>query len=384
MYITLIQGGDVYSPAYLGRQSMLLVDGTIARIGQIDAAQLRALPLDVHIVDASGCLVIPGLIDPHIHLIGGGGESGFASRTPEIRLSDIVRSGVTTVVGCLGTDGTTRHLTSLLAKARALEEEGISAYIYTGNYQVPPPTMTVSVRDDLIIVDKVVGVGEIAIADRRSAQPSLHEVAKLVAEASVGGVLSGKAGVTHFHIGSGKHRLALLHALLDQYEIAPENVYATHINRGEALMDDAIALSKKGAFVDIDTTEGGLARWLTYYREHGGVAGQLTISSDGNGSLPQMSEDGRIMGVEMTRPGMLYEQFVESIVEHGLLLQDVLPHLTSNTATVLKLEKKGRLQEQMDADVLVLRKGTLEIVDLFARGRRMIEHGDIVVKGTFE
>lgn len=381
---TLIKHGDVYGPRYLGRHSILLVNGRIAKIGAIDEANVRSLGIEFEIVDASDCVVTPGFIDPHVHLIGGGGEGGFATRTPEIQLGEIVRSGVTTVVGCLGTDGTTRHLTTLLAKARGLEEEGITAFIYTGNYQVPTPTITGSVRDDVIIVDKVVGAGEIALSDRRSSQPTLEEIARLVAEASVGGLLSGKAGVTHFHIGSGKQRLALLHALLRDYEIPPENVYATHITRSEALVDDAIALSQAGAFVDMDTADGGLAKWLNYYREHGGVASQLTISSDGNGSLPQVDADGRITGVELTTEHALYEQFVESIVEHGLALEDLLPHLTSNTATALKLRQKGRLEEGMDADVLVLRKETLEIVDLFARGRRMVKDGTVVVKGTFE
>jgi beta-aspartyl-dipeptidase (metallo-type) len=384
MNVTLIENGAVYGPEYLGRPSLLLIGGTIAKIGAIDRAAVRGLPLDVTVVDATGCVVTPGLIDPHVHLIGGGGEAGWSSRTPELQLGDILSAGVTTVVGCLGTDGTTRHVTSLLAKARALEEEGISAYIYTGNYQIPTPTITGSVRDDVMIVDKVLGAGEIALADRRSAQPSLHEVAKLVAEASVGGLLSGKAGVTHFHIGSGKQRLALLHALIEEFELPPEALYATHITRGEALVDDAIALGHRGAFVDMDTADPGLGAWLRYYYDHGGAPGQLTISSDGNGSLPQTDEQGRITGVEVTSQRQLYQEFVASILEHGFGLEEMLPHLTSNTARALKLARKGSLQAEMDADILVLRKETLEIVHLFARGRQMVGDGNVLVKGTFE
>ncbi len=382
--LVLIRNGELYDPAYLGHSSILLWRDTIAKIGQIDEHAVRSLGLDVDVVDAHGCVVMPGLIDPHVHLIGGGGEAGFASRTPEIQLGDIVRSGITTVVGCLGTDGTTRHVPSLLAKARGLEEEGVSAYIYTGNYHLPTPTITGSIRDDVILIDKVIGAGEIAISDRRSSQPSVQELARVVAEAAVGGLLSGKAGVTHFHVGSGKQRLALLHALLEEYELAPQSLYATHITRSEGLMDDAIALTKKGAFVDIDTSEGELARWLAYFREHGGVASQLTISSDGNGSLPTMGEDGQILGVERTSPHTLYEQLVECVVEHGMPLEDVLPHLTLNTANVLKLKHKGRLNEGLDADVLVLRKATMEIVDMFACGRPMVRDGKVTATGTFE
>jgi beta-aspartyl-dipeptidase (metallo-type) len=381
--ITLLEHGEVYAPQYRGQQSVLLVNGTIARVGAIDPEPIRALDAEVRMLDARGCVVLPGLIDPHVHLIGGGGEAGWSTRTPETRIEDVVRAGATTVVGCLGTDATTRHLTTLLAKVRALEEQGISAWMYTGAYQVPPPTITGSVRGDLIIVDRVLGLGEIAIADQRSSQPSVAELARLVAEASTGGALSGKAGVTHFHLGSGAARLTQLHALIDEYDIAPRSVYATHINRSDAAMDDAIALASKGAFVDIDTADQDLFRWLPYYYEHGGDPRQLTISSDGNGSLPQYSDDGELTGVELTTLRMRFEQFVCSIAEHGWTVEQILPHFTSNVARALRLRSKGAIQEGLDADVLVLRRDTLEQVHLLARGEPLMLDGDVVAKDPF-
>ena len=83
----------------------------------LDALEKTGLGYDT--IDASGCIVLPGFIDPHQHILGAGGEAGPQTRMREIELRDIVRAGVTTVIGILGTDGTTRHLTSLLAKARA-------------------------------------------------------------------------------------------------------------------------------------------------------------------------------------------------------------------------------------------------------------------------
>src|SRR5690625_1116107 len=142
---TLIKNGDVYAPDHIGKTSVLLNGKTIMKIGEIDEEKLGAL-FDVEVVDASGMIVTPGIIDPHVHLIGGGGEGGFATRTPELQLGNVIKAGVTTVVGCLGTDGTTRHMTSLVAKARGLEEEGITAYVYTGNYHIPTPTITSSVK----------------------------------------------------------------------------------------------------------------------------------------------------------------------------------------------------------------------------------------------
>ena len=213
---TIIRGGEVFGPEPMGRVDILLAAGKIARVGgETDRKKLEATGLGCEVVDAEGCLVLPGFIDPHQHILGAGGEAGPASRMPEIRIEDILRAGITTVVGILGTDGSTRHLTSLLAKARGLEEQGITTYIYTGNFQVPPPTFMGSVRDDMVVIDKVIGVGEIAIADFRSSKPTVEELARIVSDAVVGGTMSGKAGVAHFHTGAGKEMLGLLHSLLD-------------------------------------------------------------------------------------------------------------------------------------------------------------------------
>src|SRR5689334_23705184 len=170
---TLIEHGEVYAPESRGVQPVLLAGDKIVKIGAVDGAKLAALELPCEIVDAAGCLVTPGLIDPHEHVIGAGGEEGFASRTTEVPLSQLLKNGITTAIGCLGTDTTTRHLSSLLGKVRQLEADGLTAYMYTGGFQVPPPTLTGSVMDDLVLIDKIIGVGEIAISDTRSVAPTL-------------------------------------------------------------------------------------------------------------------------------------------------------------------------------------------------------------------
>jgi beta-aspartyl-dipeptidase (metallo-type) len=341
----------------------LLAGDRIAKIGMVDPKNLEELDLEFDVIDASGCLVLPGLIDPHVHLIGAGGEEGFASRMPEVLFSQIVCGGVTTVIGLLGTDTTTRNLSSLHAKASQLWDEGLSSYFYTGGFELPPTTMTGAVLDDLVLIDKIIGTGEIALSDPRWIDPQLDELAHIVAETSLGGKMSGKAGVTHFHTGPGKKRLSLLHQLLDNYDLTASSLYATHINRSEALIDDAITLAKRGVYVDMDTVEEDLAERVCYYLNHGGPPNQLTASSDAH--TPKGS----------TRK--LYEQFVDC-VRRGMPLADVLPLFTSNTAAVLKLEGKGQLEVGKDADVLIVREDTLEIVHVFARGRHLVKDGDLV------
>ena len=367
--LTLIEGGDVYAPDHRGTQSILLVDGKIGRIGQIDRHAVDALGIDLEFVDARGCLVCPGFIDPHEHLLGGSGEEGFATQSPEIHLSEIVTAGITTVVGTLGVDTTMKTMAGLLAKAKALKEEGISAYLWSGGYNVPATSIMSSVREDMMFIEEVIGAGEIAIADVRATEPSIRELAKLITDTRMGGMLSKKAGLTHFHVGPGKRRMKCLEDLLDcdQFEIDPAWLYPTHVERSEALMRDAIALTKRGSHIDIDVQEEDLSRWLGFYLDHDGDLTKLTVSSDA-------SKKG---------PATLFDQIRRCARGHRLPLERLLALVTRNTADVLQLHQKGRLEVGAEGDILVLEKDEFTLVHLLARGKHMIEDGSLVVREQF-
>src|SRR5918994_5397204 len=260
--LTLIQNGEVYDPRPLGQASILLVDGKIGRVGNIDHSAVEALGLELAVIDAEGCLVVPGLIDPHEHLLGGSGEKGFSTQSPEISFSEIVTAGITTVVGCLGVDTTMKTLPGLLAKVKGLCEEGLTARMWTGGAKIPPTTLSGTVRNDILFIAEVIGCGEVAISDERSTEPDPRELARVVNDAHNGGMLSGKAGVTHFHVGESERRLQCLREITDRsrFQVKPEWLYATHVQRNEALMCEAIDLARQGVTLDIDVVDHDLIK----------------------------------------------------------------------------------------------------------------------------
>jgi beta-aspartyl-dipeptidase (metallo-type) len=365
--LTLIENGFIYAPEPRGVQSVLFAGDRIEKIGEIDRRAIESAGVDLEVVDADDCLVTPGFIDPHEHLLGGSGEDGFSSQTPEIFLREIAAAGVTTVVGCLGVDTTTKTMPGLLARAKALCEEGLTAFIWSGGYNVPPTTITGSLRDDLIFIDEVIGAGEIAISDERATEPAVEELARLVSDVYVGGTLSRKAGVTHFHVGDHPRRLAPLRALVENYAVEPEWLYPTHVDRSRELTREAAAFTRLGAFVDIDMTEENLPEQLRRFIEDNGDLSRLTISSD----------------AAISSPRALHDQIRACVVEHGFTLELALSLLTANTARVLKLDRKGRLEKGCDADALVLRRKTLEITHVFAGGRQLVRDGELVVTEKF-
>jgi beta-aspartyl-dipeptidase (metallo-type) len=361
---TLIENGEVYAPRRLGRRAVLLAEANIAAVGRVNRAALEALGVEHEVVDADGCLVTPGWIDPHVHLLGGSGEQGFSTQTPEFFVGEIVRHGFTTVVGCLGVDTTMKTMPGLLAKAKALEEEGLNAKVWTGGYNVPATTILGSAREDIMFIEEVIGVGEIAISDRRGMEPDVVALARLMTDAYVGGMLAKKAGVTHFHVGEGERRLAKLRAAIDEHDVDPAWIYATHIERSEALMREAIELAGRGAAVDIDTVEGDLAKWLRFYFDNGGDPDQLTVSSDASINSPRAHA----------------EQICDCVVNAGMPLERVLPLVTSNVARILKLEQKGTLERGKIADVLVLEPDTLRLRHAWAKGRCVVRDGELAVR----
>jgi beta-aspartyl-dipeptidase (metallo-type) len=389
--IKLFKNAHILSPQDSGVMDVLVAGHQIAALG-IDLETGNS-NLPVEVIDASDCYLVPGFVDSLVHFIGGGGEGGFASRTPEMQLTDATLGGVTTAIGVLGTDATTRTLTNLLAKAHALETEGITTCCHTGSYEIPCRTLTGSITDDLILIDKFIGVGEIAISDFRSSQPTIEELRKVAAAAKVGGILSGKAGVVSVHVGSGESLLQPLWQAVAGTELKLSQFYPTHINRNEQLFQAGIEFAKAGGVIDFTTST------TTYDVQHGEVAAaqalaralqagvpamNLTLSSDGNASLPIYNSNSELVGLEVGKVQSLYQVARQAVLEYQVPLTQAITAITAAPAAVLGLKHKGRIAAGLDADLVLLHKSDLTIRDVFAKGRQLVKAGQALVKGTFE
>ena len=381
--ILLVKNADLYAPEHLGRRDILIVNGEVLAVTEtpmadsiVDGFNLCGVP--VRVLDAAGRRVIPGYVDQHVHIIGGGGEAGPYSRTPEVVLSDVVSAGVTTLVGVLGTDGTGRHPESLLAKARGLETEGVSAYILTGSYELPLRTMTGDARRDIILIDKVLGIGEIALSDHRSSQPAKDELKRILTQARLGGMLSGKAGVVQFHMGVGKAGLKLLFEILEETEIPARHFIPTHVNRAFPLFDLTSGIRESDGFSGcIKPSEA-----IRICMEEGVPMDRLTMSSDGNGSMSVPLPDGSAR-LLVTRLSSLHEE-IRDAVSAGVPVETAVRVCGENPARANGLwPRKGCIHPGSDGDLLILDDG-FEIDTVVAKGRIMVEGGAVKVKGTFE
>ena len=387
----LIRNADVFAPRALGVQSLLLGGGKVLWIGP--GRELPELPPALReqagVVDLGGRRLIPGLIDGHVHVTGGGGEDGFRTRVPPVPLSRFTSAGITTVVGLLGTDDVARGPRELLATVYALREQGLNAWGYSGGYHVPPATLTDSVRSDLVFVEPLLGIGEVAISDHRSSQPTCDELLRLAAVAHVAGLMTGKAGILHLHLGDGPRGLELVRRALAESELPARVFNPTHVNRRRALFDEAVELARAGCTVDLTAfpVQPGedaytAAEGLTRYLASGAPADRVTVSSDAGGCLPCFDADGRVCSMEVGTAGALLET-LRALLAGGLPLEQALPPFTSNPAQLLRLPGKGVIAAGADADLVAL-DATGAAHTVVIRGRLHLRDGALVRRGSFE
>ena len=380
--LKLIKNAEIYAPTYLGKKDILIAGEKIAAIeDNLDEFSTHATV----VWDAKGKLVTPGLIDQHIHIIGAGGKDGFASMTPEVTLSELIACGTTTVVGLLGTDGTVRNIRTLYGKVKALEQEGISAYMFSGYYGVDTVTITDSIQGDMICIDKVIGC-KIAISDIRSSYPTATELLRKLRDVRVGGSIGNKKGILHIHLGNLETKMDILFELVNKYQFPIEHISPTHVGRTKPLFEQAIEFAKLGGCIDITT---GASKYTDPYKsvlyalEKGASIDNITFSSDGHAGLTKLDENGKNIGFKKAPIEQNLYEVIQLIKEGGIAIEEAFKIITTNPARNLGLKEKGKIEVGFDADLCAF-DADFALQDVFARGQQMMVDTKITTKGSFE
>ena len=378
----LIKQAEVYAPEYLGEQDVLIAGGKIVWIHETIDLSFDS----IQVINGKGKKLVPGIIDNHVHITGGGGEGSFKTRVPELPLSSLLKGGITTVVGLMGTDGITRSVENLLARVKALREEGITAYMHTGSYGYPSVTLTDSVQKDITFIEEIIGV-KIALADHRSSFVTKEELARLASQARVAGMISGKAGIVVAHMGDGKNGLGIVRQVLEETDLPLRTIRPTHVNRNPDLMEEAFQFAKDGGYIDMTCgidEEYPPAEMISEAIKRGIPQDRITISSDGGGSYSEYDEDGNMLKIGVLGVDSMLKEFQHMVKEMNMEVSDALTYVTSNVANALNLyPQKGAVKVGSDGDVLLFNQD-LSIDSVIAKGRIMFENGEIVVKGTYE
>lgn len=387
----VIQGAEVYNPDKIGVKDVVFCQGKVISIDdKFEWLQTNR----VEVIDAENNYLIPGFIDQHVHFLGGGGSGGFASRAPELMFSHFSAAGITTAVSCIGIDTLSKDMKALLAKSAALEKEGLTTYCLTGGYQIPLITFTEDISNDIVYLDKILGVGELAIADNRGSQPQISELVRIAAQTHVAGFLAGKPAPMVLHLGDRPNLSKVLWEFLEDADLPYGQYTLTHVNRNASCFKEAVRFGLEGGNIDITSNvseekgnKGAInpGRAIKEFLNEGVPLSNITMSSDAGGARPTFDKQGRATRVMWLKPMSLYEEFKSSILNEGIEFSDALKTITANPAKVLGIHNsKGYIREGFDADFVLLEKDTLKIKEVYIKGKRVVEEGKPVCKGLYE
>ena len=355
----LIKGGDVLDPS----QKLRGVRDIGIRNGIIEAVQAD-IPADraERVLNASGRLVTPGLIDLHCHTFPYG--SGIGIPADEL----VPFQGTTTAVsaGDAGANNFAAFRRFIVSSTRTrlygfvhIANIGLAGFPVPELYNIDFAIPEVAARTVAENADIVVGV-KVRMSENVIAQHGLEPLKRAIRACELSGVPNAKVMC---HIG-GVETSALMSRILELlrprdilthcYSGAPNLAGKfTNIVEDGKLLPAALDAKKRGVYFDIG---------------HGGGSFDYTIAEAAiaQGAPPDtISSDMHVFSGNT--PGMPYLTWVMSkFLNMGFSLEDVVSMTTINPARAIdKLPKLGTLQLGAPGDVTMLEvvQGPVEFVD---------------------
>lgn len=385
--LSVLRNAHVFAPEDLGVCDVLIAgEKVVALEAGLDLGGLQVAEIEV-----SGRRVVPGLIDGHLHVVGGGGNEGYESRIPELWVGELVSAGITTVVAPPGFDMVAKSLEGILAKAYALQNEGVTTFAMVGGFQRPFQTLTGSMTRDIFTIEKILGI-KIALGERRASRFQDHELIELAAQLEWLSGATGKACLMHAHLGESSDPAAQLLHTMRESGVAPQRFQATHCNYTPDTMQAARQVASSGGFVDfnpiLDPSFGHpraipVVQAILQSLEVGIDSDLISMTTDGNASVPMTLADGSSGKYEKSLSWM-WNAVVDLVQQGGLPLTQALSFVTTNPARALRLQpRKGRIRVGGDADLLVIGSG-MSIEHVFARGRHLVDGGSPRTMSLYE
>ncbi|MFR2856683.1 beta-aspartyl-peptidase [Hungatella sp.] len=371
----LVKNVKLFDPQPMGKVDILVTNDRVAAVGNDLHPQIPGLT----VIDGTGKTAVPGFIDQHVHVTGGGGEGGFNSRTPELMLSTVIKAGVTTLVGLLGTDSYTKSVENVLAKTKEFNADGITAYCLTGAYVYPPVTVTGSVSKDIVYIKEILGC-KLAISDHRCSRPTKEELIRLASDIRMAALISGKPGILHIHLGGCGRQLEDIIEIVEEAYLPIKHFRPTHLDCNPKA---ALRFMELGGWADF-TAEPSKTDELYDVMQKAGIE-HLTVSSDSNGSIPVWNEArDQVVAVKVGGMDPLYEIIRNLVVDFNVPMETAIQLITSNVAKALELyPEKGTVRPGSHADMVLLDEN-LHIDTVMAMGKLMMKDKQLLAKGAFE
>ena len=389
--LRLLRGADVYAPEHVGRRDILVGGGRILQMGASLAEFAHA---GIEVGDVGGLRLVPGFVDQHIHLLGGGDAAGPLGRVAELTPEDLALAGITTAVGVVGVEMEARGLLLLLRKVHELTRAGLTALMYTGSFRLPAPCMLTSVRADVAFIDQVMGV-KTAVSERFYPNQDAAALMQLAGEMLQARAMTGKAAVLHCHMGGMAEGMAPLFELVERLGMPPSQIVPTHVNRTAAfspVFDHAMRFARLGGTIDFSCCVSHRDGNPTGVDVHDAVrqsldAGvpleRLSFSSDSNVPAAVRGAAGELLGMRVVPPTVLHRDLMRIVHEAGVPLAQALTLITTNVARGLGLQqRKGALRPGMDADLVAL-DAQDRIHAVMAGGEWLVQGGRAIPRGPF-